>query len=715
MRIHKYQNELKTLLALLIVLGFYGVYHKVSLVHNVVDVVVEPAAAGITLAYGKMSTFFFKYTGINLGFVSRSTDPEFEFRVRIANYVKSKNAGALVKLSIDHGLPRIKREMAMDALLRFDSTKDWVQPFLNEIYKGGMLGLYEEKPTLLDRLIKQIRVEGGIRQTLVRAYAEVVFSFMMQNPENIIRKRALRWVSDVLAEDAVFLVSPRVDRELEADVRKEVEDALWNIRAISDRNRAKTLLIPKYRNPPWPKVRIPLAVVLARLGYWSARHYLKPYAASKKLTSEQRVMVRVALAGTPYPKNLRMTKRAEILVNKKRRARKKQYRLALANQRRIQREEQLKKILIARAEARRQAEQRAKEKARLRRLALAKKRKEAKKIEVAALPKEKEVIVKPAPTPKPTPAPEVVEETSKDELEFEATEEEYEQLLAYLAEPEEKEMPTLLKPLPKEIEAKMVVVDAIFEVPSGDVSLYEIPGAHRIKKINLLAGDKGRAYLKVADAGEEWYYIKLKNKRGWIKKEAPLLLYDLTPEKVALTPAPQLEEAKEEEEYTFFEGSVDGAPVFSEPSESARKTGSLKVGISYLAVKSKKVGLDRWFELQISDTKTGWVRGIDLFLATPELEEEEEDLEDLEDVSFGSEMGLAAPDWVVGKSKNTRVYLRPSIGGKVILNIAPPESYQVFEASLRGGQEWYMIKLKDENGGWVRALDVQPGKPGAWR
>ena len=82
-----------------------------------------------------------------------------------------------------------------EALLKFESAADWIQPFLNELPKGGLLGLYDEDSPQLDELIKKIRAEGGVRQPLVRAYAEVVFSFMLQVPDVLIRRHACRWLS----------------------------------------------------------------------------------------------------------------------------------------------------------------------------------------------------------------------------------------------------------------------------------------------------------------------------------------------------------------------------------------------------------------------------------------------------------------------------------------------------------------------------------------
>ena len=137
----------------------------------------------------------------------------------------------------------------MLALLKFDNTADWIQPFLNELPKGGLLGMYDPKTPTLNQLIQQIHVEGGVRQPLVRAYAEVVFSFMLQHPDLVIRLHANQWVSDVVAEDALFLLIPRFAKERDAE-----RPASDRIGALFDPRRfraatARELIIPFYRNP----------------------------------------------------------------------------------------------------------------------------------------------------------------------------------------------------------------------------------------------------------------------------------------------------------------------------------------------------------------------------------------------------------------------------------------------------------------------------------
>jgi hypothetical protein len=190
-----HREKVKEIALIAGVLLFFGAYQTVPVVHRGVDAVVDPAVAGLTVAYSHFSTFLHRITGVNLGFVEEEPDQEFLFAVRLATYINERQAKPLVEMATDQRLSNEKRERALRALLKFQSTADWVQPFLNELPKGGMLGLYEKNTPVLDELMKKVRAEGGLRQPLVRAYAEVVFSFMLQVPDAVIRSHALRWVT----------------------------------------------------------------------------------------------------------------------------------------------------------------------------------------------------------------------------------------------------------------------------------------------------------------------------------------------------------------------------------------------------------------------------------------------------------------------------------------------------------------------------------------
>ena len=154
-----------------------------------VDKAVTPAVSGIALLYGRASTAIYRTTGIDLGFVNLPPDPDFLYSVELATYVNERRASPLLDLAVDNRLSLDKRQRALRAILKFENTSEWVQPFLNELAKGGLL--YEgseplKETPLVDELIQRIRSEGGVRQTLVRAYAEVAFSFMLQHPNNLI-------------------------------------------------------------------------------------------------------------------------------------------------------------------------------------------------------------------------------------------------------------------------------------------------------------------------------------------------------------------------------------------------------------------------------------------------------------------------------------------------------------------------------------------------
>lgn len=328
---------LKHCAAIAVMAAFYGAYAYLPFVGSVVDRVVDPAVTGITVLYGGFSQLVNKSTGLDLGFLKPEDDSVFEHRVEFARFINDRNGAALVQLATDQGESKENREKALRALLKFDTSQNWIQPFLNELPRGGLPGLYDQKAPVLDELFEKIRQEGGIQNSLVRAYAEVVFSFMLQVPGTpVVRIHALRWLNDALAEDALFLILPRLELEEDPNVRNHIVQALSKIRAISKPEKARGLVFPLYRHPPWPEVRLPLAMIMARLGYNPATAVLKKELQREDLTDLQRVDIRVAMSGKRYPSELEMTEREKVLQAKRERAR------------RRQQEEARKKLILAR-------------------------------------------------------------------------------------------------------------------------------------------------------------------------------------------------------------------------------------------------------------------------------------------------------------------------------------------------------------------------------
>jgi hypothetical protein len=89
---------------------------------------------------------------------------------------------------------------------------------------------------------------------------------MLQHADLVIRLHANKWVSDVVAEDALFLLIPRFAKEKDAEAQKAIESALYDIGAVSEPGTARELIIPFYHNPSWPTLKLPLGIILARLG-----------------------------------------------------------------------------------------------------------------------------------------------------------------------------------------------------------------------------------------------------------------------------------------------------------------------------------------------------------------------------------------------------------------------------------------------------------------
>ncbi len=675
-------------------IAFGFLYNTISPLQTIVDKGVDPAVNGLTLLYSKITTPVYRFTKIDLGFVNMPADQEFMFNVRLATYINQRKATPLLDIAIDSRFSEDQRIRALRAILKFEQSSDWVQPFLNELPKGGLLGLYDEEAPLLDEIIKKIREQGGVRQPLVRAYAEVVFAFMLQVPDLLVRRHACNWVSDVMAEDALFLLIPRFAVEKDPKGQLAIEEALLNIRAVSEPENAREQLLPYYKKPSWPTLRLPIAVVLARLGYDNALVYLNHEMRSESLTKEQRAMVALGLARAPYPRQLKVSEEDERLLAERKRGRDEQIRVAMERREKIQRQEQLRQQILAKAEA---------EKAK----AIVSAPVEEKKQEpVQAEPKKKPTriaMVSPAvvaPPPSPVtkipprnfPVPGTHEQVPTEPTAVETKP-------AATERPEDTN-PPVLEEAPK-TRSLMNYVDIVFEVKKQNVPLFQNPGEGPTG-VSLPVGTKGKADFEMLIGEDKWYQVKSKKGEGWANGKN-LSIFNLSPQGVtpAAEPPTQAHENIEgaRKESTYFEAATENAPYFDKPSDRAKEVGTLASETAYMAIKSEKVDSDRWFLLQIRSGVTGWARGLDLRLAevkqpsqleTPRLP-----------MSQRGKKSEFRAEWAKATVKGVGVYSRPSIAAKMLQQINPPTIYQVIEIS----GEWYKIDL-GKTQGWVQSMDV---------
>lgn len=742
---------------------FLGLYIQITPLKRLIDAGVTPAVGGITLVYGKITSYIYEKTGLDLGFVTLPTDQEFLFSVRLATYVNQKQASPLLDIAMDNQMPVDKRERALRAMLKFESTADWIQPFLNELSKGGLLGLYDDEAPYLDDLIKQIRAEGGVRAPLVRAYAEVVFSFMMQVPDMVVRKHALKWVSDVIAEDAIFLIIPRIDKEKDPVAQKAVEKALMDIRAVSDPVAARELLIPFYKKPPWPSVKPAVGVVLARLGHDNAVEYVKGVLKNDKISPTDQVALNIAAERTPYPRTLKITEKEEKSLVEHREEREEQYRVALEKRQRLYREERMKQILLARAQIAAAMppappivpvqpvapeipaapqEQAAPPAAPVAPAAPAQPALVDKGVPqqpravpvVPAPPAQKQVPLtqpiqtKPAlppvqpaaPAAKPAapaektipkgfPIPGTLSESEKAAqaaaaaaavAAAEAAEKAKQQLA--MLEKEEANLPPLQEPAPKQ-RSLMNYIDVVFEVKGAPAELFQNPGDSPMGTA-LPVGTKGKAEFEVFIGDDHWYQVKSKKGSGWANAKN-LLAFNLTPmNTIPAIPDTGAEKENIESnrrESTYFEASAENVSVFEKPSEKAKKTGTLTEDTPYMAVRSEKVGADRWFLLQIRSGQTGWVRGFDLRLA--DVRQPVQLTIPTKPLSVRGKKSAFAAEYVIPTVKGVGVYSRPSIAGKMVQQINPPDVFSVQETA----GEWYRIGLEGGKDGWVQSMDMK--------
>ena len=675
--LRRYIREVKEVSIMLLVVLFALIYKLIAPVQSIVDKGVDPAVEGLTVLYGKVSGLVYQLTGFNAGFIVPVPDQEFLFRVRLATYVNERLAAPLLDIAVDNRMPIEKRERALNAILKFESAADWIHPFLNELSKGGLLGLMDDEAPLLDELIKKIRAEGGVRQPLVRAYAEVVFSFMLQHPTLVLRLHALRWLSDVIAEDALFILIPRFEKENDPKARLALEQALYDIRAVSEPEKAKELLIPYYRIPPWPSLRLPLAAVLARLGFEGARPFITSVLQSEQLSKEERTLLSFALDGNRYPRQLRIAENEVRILADRRKMRQDQVRAAMERRNLILRQERLKQAVIAKAVS-------------------------------VPVPKEKPPVAeKPAPAVPPQTKMPPEKRTAPKGFPVPGAGTEVE-----VATPVEETVPEILdEPAPKP-RSLMNYVDIVFEIKKQDVPLFQNPG-QGATGVLLPVGTKGKADFEVLIGEDRWYQVKTKKGQGWVNG-ALLSIYNLSPDGSvpAVTSRPEPSDAESldgsRKETTYFEAAMDEVPTFEKASEKSKKKGTLSPETPYLAVRSEKVNSDRWFLLQIRTGETAWARGIDLRLADVQqpvkLDEPSQPLGQLGSSPFTAE-------WVRASVKGVGVYSKPSITAKMVRQINPPDIYKVKETSADGGKEWYLIEISGKDAGWVQTMDVNLTKP----
>lgn len=330
------------------ILLFYAAYVAAPGVQRAVDLFLDPAVAGIAVGYSALSTFLHAKTGVDIGLVRPETDPEFAARVRMATWINERNAAALIDIAADKRYPDEEREKALRALLKFNSSADWIQPLLNELPKGGLVGLYEHRTPALDALFERVRADGGVRRPLARAYAELVFSFMLQVPDAILRAHAFRWLPDALPEDALAMIAARIGVESDMEVRRSIEHALLNVRAAPNPEAAFAALLPHYKDPPWETLRVPLAAVLARLGDKPAAQFLASVQRGGGLSEAERAAVDAALAGKPFPAAV-SDGESEAARARRAQERRDQTRAAAIKRDRLERQERIQRELLASA------------------------------------------------------------------------------------------------------------------------------------------------------------------------------------------------------------------------------------------------------------------------------------------------------------------------------------------------------------------------------
>ena len=673
------------------VLLFFGIYKTVPSLSRLVDILVNPAVAGITVAYGNASTLIHKLTGLDLGFVNEEPDQEFLFSVRLATYVNDRRAAPLLELATDTRVSNEKRERALRALLKFQSTADWVQPFLNELPKGGMYGLYDKTTPVLDDLIKKIRAEGGLRQPLVRAYAEVVFSFMLQIPDAIIRQHALHWVSDVLAEDAVFLIVPRIDKETDPEAQAAIEGALLDVRAVSDPETARELLIPFYKKPPWPSLRFPIGVVMARLGYEPALEYLTYVSKNEKLGETEQLAVRVAMARTKFPRELKISEHEEKLNAERDSERRQQLALAMDKRERMVYQERMKRAMLARrsdvgTEAPAQTAAVPEVPAAV---APAENTPTTNAEPAAPETRERRPAVAVAPAEPPVPAVEPVAPAAKP---VSARAERLARAAAARAEKEEKAAELAREQ--KEHRAAAAAQRA------ENVKEARLPTTTEAPAVAPVAPQAERAAPKPFSVPGE---LSPEEKR---ERAKTVQVASLPPEDVLPPPLEDSGEKKPRSLMNYVDvvfETKDDVNVYQNPGEKKSVAGKLPKGTKGKAEFEVMIGEERWYQVK-TKKGSGWIESSHLssFNLSPD---------NVVPAVAAQPAGAAPGDDTDGERKEATyfepttedvpVYAKPSESGKVVSKLQMGTVYLAMKSEKVGASRWFLLQLKSGESGWV--------------
>jgi hypothetical protein len=267
-------------------------------------------------------------------------------------------------------------------------------------------------------------------------------------------------------------------------------------------------------------------------------------------------------------------------------------------------------------------------------------------------------------------------------------------------------MPPPLDSVVPKSKSLMNYVDLVVQVKKNEAPLFQNPGDTPIGS-SLPAGSKGRADFEVMIGEDKWYQVKSKKGNGWVNGKF-LTVFNLSPGSeapVVQTPPPPSQIEGGRKESTYFEASIENAPLFEKPSESSKKVGQLTEATPYLAVRSEKVGPNRWFLLQIRAGETGWAQGSDLQLADVQ---QPNVLEiPTSELSQRGKQSAFKAEWINAAVKGVGVYSRPSIVAKMIRQINPKEVFKVVDAQSAGGYEWYKIELSEKEDGWVQTMDVK--------
>jgi hypothetical protein len=172
--------------------------------------------------------------------------------------------------------------------------------------------------------------------------------------------------------------------------------------------------------------------------------------------------------------------------------------------------------------------------------------------------------------------------------------------------------------MPQAPKSLMNYVDMVFEVNENGADLYQNPGDGSATNVKLPKSFKGKAGLEMMIGDEHWYQVQTKLGNGWAKGK-DLILFDLSPAaSVPVLPTEaEISSPSDEsrQELTYFEAGSDNVSYYEKPSKKPKKLGTLVPDTAYLAVNSEKLGVDRWFLLQIRSDEKGWVQGFELKLS----------------------------------------------------------------------------------------------------